>query len=247
MLPEITKLLVVQHRDQTIKALEKKIANIPVEEEDIRDRLSTEKKAVEAALADVQSVEVEIKNIELDVQTRRDSIAKLKVQQFETKKNEEFQAMGKEIERYEEEIATLEDQEIELMEKLEGLTEILDSARGVLSESEESVESDIADLHQTKANWEKEMAEEKSSRSEAISGLDEDLVSNYERIFNAKNGKAVVGLTDGQCTGCHMKVVKSTVVAVKAANELTHCENCGRMLYWWTDAVDNESGTSNEY
>ena len=32
-----------------------------------------------------------------------------------------------------------------------------------------------------------------------------------------------------------MKVVKSTVIDVKAENHLAHCENCGRILYWWTD------------
>ena len=247
MLPEITKLLVVQHRDQNIQKLETDIAKIPLEEEDIRDRISGEKKDMEAALADVQEVEVVIKNIELDVQTRRDSIEKLKVQQFQTKKNEEFQAMTKEIERYAEEATELEDQELEQMEKLEGLNAVLKKMRDQLAESEQNVEEDIEALQVTKANWLKEMAEEQKARDEAAAGLDEDLLDGYDRLFKSKKGRAVVGLENMVCKGCHMKVIKSTVVTVKAANEIAYCENCGRMLYYWTDESDNEKGTSNEY
>ena len=245
MLPEIEKLLVIQHRDQNIRKLEKQIANIPEEEADIRDRLSEEREAEAEALANVQKVEVEIKNIELDVQTRRDSVAKLKVQQFETKKNEEFRAMGEEIERYEKEISELEDQEIELMEESEALSEVLQGARSILKESEESVETDIESLHRTCDTWKKEKQAEQEKREQAAAEVDEDLLSEYERTFQAKNGNAVVGLIDGQCSGCHMKVTKSTVVAVKAENEIAHCENCGRFLYWWTD--DSPQTNSNEY
>ncbi|MDF1752230.1 MAG: C4-type zinc ribbon domain-containing protein [Verrucomicrobiales bacterium] len=245
MLPEIEKLIVIQHRDKNIVALEKEIASIPIKEEDLRDRLKEERDAVAAALANYQAVEVEIKKIELDVQTRRDSIAKLKVQQFETKKNEEFRAMGEEIVRYEGEVAALEDKEIELMEKAEELSEILEQAREELSDSEASVEEDISALHESKLNWEKELTTEREARSKLATGIDEDLLSSYDRMFKSRNGNAVVGLINGQCSGCHMKVTKSTVVSVKSGAEITYCENCGRMLYWWTD--DSEKKTSNEY
>ena len=245
MLPEIEKLLLIQHRDQNIRDLEKKIANIPLEEEDIRDRISEEKSAADTALANYQEVEIQIKNIELDVETRRDSVAKLKVQQYETKKNDEFQAMGEEIKRYESEITKLEDQEIELMEKAETLNTVLTEAKQILADSEESVDIDLDALRRTRANWEKQIAEEQEAREKAAVDVDPDLVENYERIFKAKNGNAVVGLIDMQCSGCHMKVIKATVVDVKAEKEIAYCENCGRMLYWWTD--EKYLKTSNEY
>ena len=56
------------------------------------------------------------KSLELDAQSRRDSIAKYKTQQFQTRKNEEFQAIGHEIQRFEKEIEKIEDHEIEIME-----------------------------------------------------------------------------------------------------------------------------------
>ena len=75
----------------------------------------------DAAKKAVQENEVAMKNLEIEIETRNDSIAKLKIQQYETKKNEEFRAMGTEIERYGNEVRELEDQELELMEKGETL------------------------------------------------------------------------------------------------------------------------------
>ena len=139
MLPEVEKLLRVQHHDQKLKSIEKELADIPLEEEDIKDRLTADQEALDQAKTDLQHVEVAIKNLELDVETRRDSIVKLKNQQFETKKNEEFQRMGQEIERYEAEISELEDKEIELMEQAEEQRNALSAAREKFEENEKSV------------------------------------------------------------------------------------------------------------
>jgi predicted nucleic acid-binding Zn-ribbon protein len=74
MLPEVEKLLRVQHHDQKLKSIEKELADIPLEEEDIKDRLTADQEALDQAKTDLQHVEVAIKNLELDVETRRDSI-----------------------------------------------------------------------------------------------------------------------------------------------------------------------------
>ncbi|MCB1203588.1 MAG: hypothetical protein KDN18_04970 [Verrucomicrobiae bacterium] len=235
MLPEVEKLLRVQHHDQKIKSIDKELAGIPVEAEDISERLVADRSAVEAAKLEMQHTEVAIKNLELDIQTRRTTISKLKTQQFETRKNEEYQRMGIEIERYAAEIAGLEDKEIELMEKSESQRKVLEAARAKLSENEVSVKEELEDLEALAAKLRSDRESELAARDAASDGVDDAVLDNYHRLFKSKNGIAVAGLVDEVCQGCHMKVVKSTVIDVKAENHLAHCENCGRILYWWTD------------
>lgn len=235
MLPEVEKLLRVQHHDQKIKAIDKELAGIPVEAEDIRDRLVADQKAVEAAKTEMQQTEVAIKNLELDVATRRSTIGKLKVQQFETRKNEEYQRMGVEIERYTAEIAGLEDREIELMEKAEAQKKALEAARAQLQENEVSVKEELEDLEALSEKLKADRIAEVAERDRLTAELDSAVLDNYQRLFKSKAGIAVAGLVDEVCQGCHMKVVKSTVIEVKAEQRLAHCENCGRILYWWTD------------
>ena len=84
-------------------------------------RLAAATAAVAAAKDEVNHNEVAIKNLEIQIQTRRDTIVKLKTQQFETRKNEEFTALAHEATRYEGDVAKLEDEEMVLMEKGEAL------------------------------------------------------------------------------------------------------------------------------
>ncbi len=235
MLPEVEKLLRVQHHDQKVKSIDKELSGIPIEEKDIRERLIADTESVEAAKLEMQHTEVAIKNLEIDVATRRDSIGKLKVQQFETRKNEEFQRMGKEIERYTAEISELEDREMILMEKADGQKKILDVVRAKLVESETAVVEEIEDLADLAKKLKSDRDNELAERAKHAAAVEEEVIDNYNRLFKSKNGMAVVGLVDEVCQGCHMKVVRATVVEVKAENGLAHCENCGRILYWWTD------------
>ena len=65
MLPEVEKLLRVQHHDQKIKTIDKELAGIPVEAADIKDKLVEDQRAVEAAKLEMQHTEVAVKNLEI--------------------------------------------------------------------------------------------------------------------------------------------------------------------------------------
>lgn len=231
MLPAIAKLLIIQDRDLKIRAIEKELDHLPVEEDDARDKLAGDRRRVEAAKLAMQENEVAMKNLELDIQTRRDSIAKLKIQQYETRKNDEFRAMGGEIERYGKEVSELEDRELVLMEKGEQLKQSLADAQLKLEATQRLVDEELADIATRRDNLTAEKAELQSNRQESEKDVDGDVLDIYNRLFKSKGGLVVVPLVNGQCKGCHMKVVKSTVVAVKAGREVTHCESCGRILY----------------
>lgn len=231
MLPEVEKLVIIQDRDLKIVAIQKELDHLPFEEEDAREKLAADKRAVEAAKQAVQENEVAMKNLELDIQTRQDSIAKLKVQQFETRKNDEFRKMGQEIENYGEEITGLEDRELELMEKAEELRATLASAEAALASSQELVDEEIADIATRRKNLEAEKTELDAKRQADAKDVPGEVLDIYNRLIKSKGGLVVVPLEAGQCKGCHMKVTKSTVVAVKTDKEVTHCENCGRILY----------------
>src|ERR1700759_5643025 len=120
ILPVVRQLLALQECDQKIRSFEKDLKDMPRLQQHARERLSDDEAALAKGRGAVQDIEVKIKGIELDVGTRRTTIARLKDQQFATRKNEEFQALGHEVTRYENEVTKLEDQELELMEQLEG-------------------------------------------------------------------------------------------------------------------------------
>ena len=94
MLPSIQALLVLQDRDRRLRSLAEDLAKIPKDETRAKDRLAGDTAAVAKAKEALQANEIEIKKVELDVGTRKTTIVRLKTQQFETRKNDEFTALA---------------------------------------------------------------------------------------------------------------------------------------------------------
>lgn len=231
MLSEIESLLVLQDRDQRILKLESDLKRIPIDKARAQERLANDLAAVAAAKSAIQENEIAIKGIELDIGVRKSTLEKLKVQQYETKKNDEFTALGNEIIRYTEDVDTYETSELELMEKADILSAAQDKVKAALSLTQGMVDEEIVLLDQRLTECQKQKIDVITERATLSTDIDEDLVSLYDRLMKSKGGDAVVSASNGQCGGCHMKLIPSTVISVQSAKEVTQCENCGRILY----------------
>jgi predicted nucleic acid-binding Zn-ribbon protein len=228
---ELEQLLVLQNRQQKIKQIQTEIKTIPLQRQNLEAQLAASVAALTALKSKGQHLEMDRKKLELDAGTRRESINRLKTQQYETRKNDEFRAMGNEIERYEKEIQAIEDQELELMdqaEKSKGEFAIEDKKA---SGARESIARQMADLEEKGKTLEGQLNQLTAERTEIAGKVEEELLSRFERLFASKGDAAVVALEHEVCTGCHMKVTTQTAHRVKNGKEIVSCEQCGRILY----------------
>ena len=100
MQSELEQLLVLQDRDQKIRQIQTETKTLPLQRKNLETQLSTSIANLETLKQRARQLEVDRKRLELDVGVRTDSVAKLRTQQYETRKNDEFAAMAHEIERY---------------------------------------------------------------------------------------------------------------------------------------------------
>jgi uncharacterized protein len=228
---ELEQLLVLQDRDQKIKQVQAELKTIPQQRKTLEAQLASSAAGLEALKQKARQVEVERKKLELDVGTRTDTISRLKTQQYETRKNDEFQAMGHEIERYAKEIQKIEDEELELMVQADQLKEQVMVEKKRTGAANESVDRQMSDLESKAKLLETRLEELREERTDLAANVDEDLLNRFERLFASKGDAAVVALEHEVCTGCHMKITTQTAVRVKAGKEIVSCEQCGRILY----------------
>jgi uncharacterized protein len=228
---ELEKLLILQSRDQRIRQIQSEIKTLPLQRKNLEAQLAATAASLESLKQRARQLEVDRKKLELDVGTRQNSISRLKTQQYETRKNDEFQAMGHEIERYEKEIVQLEDQELELMEQADKLRAEVSAQEKTASAARDSVNRQLSDLDEKGKTLQRQLEELTVERANLASDIDEEVMERYRRLFASKGDAAVVAVEHGVCTGCHMKVTTQTAVRAKSGNEIVSCEQCGRILY----------------
>ena len=221
----------LQDRQQKIRQIQNETRTLPLQKKQLEEQLAASAAGLEAIKDKARHVEVDRKKMELDVATRETSIARLKTQQYETRKNDEFQALGHEIERYEKEIQQIEDQELELMEQGDKLKVEIAAEETKARAMKELITRQLADLEEKGATLETRLQELTKERATIAETIDEDLLSRFDRLFASKGDAAIVALEHEVCTGCHMKVTTQTAVRVKGGKEIVSCEQCGRILY----------------
>jgi predicted nucleic acid-binding Zn-ribbon protein len=233
MRDDVKQLLALQDTDQKIQALESELVRIPQLQEAAKERLAKDTESLATAKSNFQTNEIEIKNVELDIGTRKNTIDRLKNQQFETKKNDEYTKLGQEVIRYEKEVDELETRELELMEKADVLRSKISDAEQNLAQTQGLVDEEIAELQARLDDRKIELAETKTARETLVTQVDdEDLLDTYHRLYNKRESQAVVRVTSERiCTSCHIQVTPATFALAQSGTAIAHCDNCSAILF----------------
>lgn len=231
MLDEVRALLILQDRDRRLLALAKELEKLPQDEARAKAKLAGDEAAVSKAHDALLAAELKVKKVELDIETRRTTIKRLKVQQFETRKNDEYQAFNHEVTRYEKEIDNLETKELEAMEEVDKHRAQHLAAKSALAHTQQLIREDLASIAERNERMQAEHREVLADRAALAARVPNNALPLYERLMKTKAGLAVASMADGRCGGCHMKLIASTAIKAQGGQELTQCENCGRILY----------------
>jgi uncharacterized protein len=235
MTASIEKLLILQDRDRKILRVKNELARIEPERRTLQAKDVGAQTRLENAKHKGKQIESERKRLELDVDALKLKIDKYSVQQFQTKKNEEYRAIGHEIDNAKAEIVKIEDKELELMEQAEVAGKEIAAATQQANEAKKMVEAQVAALNSREENLKKELDELGTNRAELAEAVDESVRDRYERLLKNKGENVVVGIQHGVCGGCHMKVPPQVLLACRREEETVTCPNCARILFFTPD------------
>jgi predicted nucleic acid-binding Zn-ribbon protein len=235
MLEAIEKLLILQDRDRTIARLRTELANVDPERQALQAKTAASQAALDAARQRIKQIESDRKKLELEVDSKKQAIERYSLQQFQTKKNDEYRALAHEIQMAREAIFKLEDQQLELMEKAESAQRELAAATRVAEEARTQADRQIADLTSREKNLKNELGTLEADRDQLASAVDPAVLPRYERLRKSKGDNVVVGVAHGVCGGCHMKLQRQVIVTCQGHQDIVACPNCGRILYYTRD------------
>ena len=235
MLEMIEKLLILQDRDRRIRQEQGELGRIEPERQTLKAKAATAQADLENAKLRVKQIESGRKDLELEVEAKKQMIVRYANQQFQTRKNEEYRALAHEIDTCKAAIFEIENREIELMEQAEAAQKEVLRATQAANDARKLADEQVAQLGAREQNLLKELAELEANREELAAAVDESARNRYERLVRSKGENVVVGVQHGVCGGCHMKLPPQLLVTCQGEKELVACSNCGRILYYTRD------------
>ena len=235
MLEAIEKLLILQDRDRNLLRTQADLASIAPQRERAQSRAGGAQQALDAAKLKAKQIESDKKKLELDVEALKERISKYSLQQFQTKKNEEYRALAHEIETCKGNIAKIEDQILELMEQADGVAKDLTAALKTAAEAKKDVDAEVAELTKREENFKMKLAELQANRTELAAAVEEGALARYERLLKSKGENVIVGVQHSSCGGCHMRLPTQVMIACQSQSEINACPHCGRIIYFTRD------------
>lgn len=229
----LTQLLVVQDRDARRRQLEQQLAAVPGDRARVEKEIASERAAIETAKSELRELETKKKLLETEIGSAETKLAKYRTQQLSVKKNDEYQALGKEIDTTSAAIGALEEQELGVMYQIDEAKKRFAAAEATLKGNIAHHEARLATLAERDKNLAAELVEAKAAVAASRVGVPELSIRVYDRVA-ARQWPAVVPLRGGKCGGCHLKVSSEAESGSRSADplKLGTCDQCGRVLYW---------------
>jgi hypothetical protein len=227
---QIDHLVRLQETDLKIRAMEKELADIPARKQLEQTRLEEHQKQLAARTDALKHAQADLKKLELDVESFREKIRKLRQQQLELKTNKEFQAVETEVATIERQITGVDDQQLVVMDRIEQLRAEVKERETALAAEDAAVKRDLAAWDLRATELARAVAAEKTVRAELAKAVEPAWLASYTRIFEKKD-RALVPVEEGVCGGCHMKLPPYLVHDSRKRAAIVSCGFCGRMLY----------------
>ena len=243
MVADLELILQMQGLDARAVELRKEIALLPKQIAEIEKALVAHARKLDADRALLAGNLKERKQAELEIQTQKAAMAKLKDQMTSAKTNEQFKAFQNEIDFCETAIKKHEDRIVVLMELAEPLQVNFKAAEAALLQEKKVVEARAAEARERTAQDQKELAEITEKRQAIAVNVSKPVLLVFERLSKKAAGNAITDATKGRCLNCHLELRPQLFQDLRKGGKLFTCENCGRILHYNPPvAFDKDAG-----
>jgi predicted nucleic acid-binding Zn-ribbon protein len=233
MAPDLKSVLRLQEIDTRLRELQREIATLPRHIAEIEKTLESHVRKLEADRAALTANQRERRSHEEAIQDLERKTSKIRDQMTGSKiTNDQYKAFQKEIEYCQKEIRKAEDRILSLMEESEPLERSIKASEAALATEKRKVEQESHQARARTAEDEKLLADVMAERQSVVPELTPAVYASYERIRAKRGPQVVAEAADGRCSVCHLALRPQLFQEVRANQQVMHCENCGRILYY---------------
>ncbi|MCL2389662.1 MAG: C4-type zinc ribbon domain-containing protein [Elusimicrobia bacterium] len=221
----------LQEEDIKIERLKTRLIEIPSE-------ITVKKESLAQITAETEEKKKEFVNLnglkkekEAVLDAKEKLVAKHSVDLNSVKSNDAYKAMLLEIEKAKADSSVIEDEILHLMERIDVEAENIKTYDASLKDAVQNINSQISALEAESKTIESDINALETVRVEASKKVDSNLLGQYERIREGRNGQGMSAIDGESCGACGMVLRPQLINQTLKFTEIVTCDNCSRILY----------------
>ena len=221
----------LQEKDVKIFELKENLTKLPNLIDEKHKKIADVKASFENKKAEYVRLNSLKKEKEALLATKEASIAKHTSDLNTIKANDMYKNCLLEIEKAKADKSVVEDEILQLMEDIDKEMVNLKKYEGETKAREAEINKEIADAKQTIDKAKGNIEAIQKERDEFAKTIDKNILSQYERIRESRNGQGIATIDGESCSGCNMVLRPQLIVQATKCKELVYCDNCSRILF----------------
>ncbi len=222
----------LQELDEDLYRVKEELRRLPEERQRRREKIELEIERAKDLERRAHEIQTRIKEIEDMTTGQRQRLRKLENEVAKTVDQALIVAYQHEMRGLKRDIGEAEEEGLALVEEADKLTDEAALVREVVAgleqefaAYEENVRGEIAQAE------EKRDALDEERRTRMGSQVAGDILQQYEKLLDAREGQAMAMLDGRVCQGCYVSVPNNVYVQLARAVELVTCPSCNRILF----------------
>jgi predicted nucleic acid-binding Zn-ribbon protein len=227
---DLELLYELQIYDIKIDDVRKKVDQAPLLIEEKNEVLFVKKAVVDATRQHFVEMSSLKKEKEALLDSKEKAINKYVLELNTVKSNNVYKALLLEIEKSKADKTVVEDEILELMDRIDGEAVKVKVSEDELKMIENKIKNDIREIELSAKKLEEEIIKIEKEREDHKLKIDKSVLLHYERLRKGRSGQGIALIDQDSCSGCGMALRPQLINQAQKGLDLVFCDNCSRIL-----------------
>lgn len=228
---EIKQLTELQDIDLRVSALDQQMTAGEAEVDKLKSTLEERQDSIRALKEKIEGTATRRRELESEITDEQGRIKERQSKMMQVQTNREYQSLLKEIEDAKKANKDREDEVVQILEQAEALEKILEEQVSIATDEEKNLSGETEKMTEMAADLDSQKVEISKEREKKAKGIQGAILKKYDLLRERRNGRAVVGASNGVCQGCFMSIPPQQYNEVLRGDKMLFCPTCQRILY----------------
>jgi uncharacterized protein len=226
------QLIQLQRVDAERQAISSLLDAIPAKIETIDQAIKSASDIVGQAKDKLTTNQKKRRDLEGEIKTIKEHLAKFKRQLNDVKTNKEYTALLKEIGEAQHKADKIEEDILNEMIFADDIEKEIKTANARKTEEERRLQKEKGAILAERAQMDERLAALSREREALRPQIPPDQLRLYDRVAHKMKGVAMSPVTDDFCSLCQLRIRPQMLNDIMEMNKVITCEACSRILYY---------------